>query len=483
MLFSSITFLVFFLPLILILYYSIPNLTYKNCILFIASLLFYAWGEPKYVFLMIASIIFNYNMGLYIGKNRIHKKILLSIAIIINLGILFIFKYLGFSCHIINIFLNSLHIRQLSAINFIMPIGISFYTFQEISYLVDVYKNPELAQKNFLNLGLYITFFPQLIAGPIVRYHDINEQISARSVTITQFSDGLERFIIGLSKKVLLANSFAIVCDKIYGADFFSYGAYIAWIAAFSYAMQIYYEFSGYSDMAIGLAKMFGFELLENFNFPYAASSITDFWKRWHISLTNFFRDYLYIPLGGNRKGKTRTILNRFIVFFTTGLWHGAAFNFIFWGLSHGCLMVTERTIDEKIHYNQKNLFLKIIGHLYTIMFVTLLWVLFRNGTAMSIKLILKMFGINYSFFTTYKPIYFDELFSPKIDFSFYIYSIIGVIFAFPWWRKLNFLYNYNTILKNILQVAKYIILIFLFIVCYANLAGNSYNPFIYFRF
>lgn len=483
MLFSSITFLVFFLPAVLLLYYVFPNLTYKNCILFFTSLLFYAWGEPKYVFLMFASILFNYIMGICIGKNEKNKKLLLTFAIIINLGILFIFKYLGFSCHIIDLFLKSLHFRQIPVINLIMPIGISFYTFQEISYLVDVYRQPELAQKKFINLGLYITFFPQLIAGPIVRYHDINEQISERNITVNKFSDGLERFIIGLSKKVLLANSFALVCDKIYGADFFSYGTYIAWIAAFSYAMQIYYDFSGYSDMAIGLAKMFGFELLENFNFPYAASSITDFWKRWHISLTNFFRDYIYIPLGGNRRGKFRTILNRFIVFFTTGLWHGAAFNFIFWGLAHGCLMVTERAISSKIQNKKQNIFLKILGHLYTLLFVTLLWVLFRNGTGMTIKLILKMFGINYSFFTTYRSFYFDELFSPTIDYIFYIYAIIAIIFSFPWWKRLNYIYSNNTLFNSIFSIFKYIILIILFILCYANLAGNSYNPFIYFRF
>ena len=349
MLFSSITFLVFFLPTVLVLYYVLPNLTYKNCVLFLASLLFYAWGEPKFVFLMFASIVFNYVIGLLLGKNSSGaRKSLLALAIVANLAVLFVFKYLGFSCSIINEFLDALHIQPLTALNLVMPIGISFYTFQEISYLVDVYRNPELAQKNLLNLGLYISFFPQLIAGPIVRYHDINEQIQARSVSVEKFADGLERFIIGLSKKVLLANTFAFVCDSIYDANFFSYGAFLAWVAAIAYALQIYYDFSGYSDMAIGLAKLFGFDLLENFNYPYAATSITDFWKRWHISLTNFFRDYVYIPLGGNRKGKTRTVLNRFIVFFTTGLWHGAAFNFILWGLAHGTLMTRERSLKIK---------------------------------------------------------------------------------------------------------------------------------------
>ena len=287
-----------------------------------------------------------------------------------------------------------------------MPIGISFYTFQEISYLVDVYRKPELAQKNLLSLGLYITFFPQLIAGPIVRYHDINEQIENRKESIPQFADGLERFIVGLSKKILIANSMAVVADRIYEAEIMSYGTYLSWVAAISYALQIYYDFSGYSDMAIGLAKMFGFELLENFNYPYAASSITDFWKRWHISLTNFFRDYVYIPLGGNRKGKARTVLNRFIVFFTTGLWHGAAFNFIFWGLAHGALMTAERSLVKKEQSSNENrAFIKrfasttlnVLHRALTLLAVLFLWVLFRTGTKDFIKLLLKMFGINYS--------------------------------------------------------------------------------------
>lgn len=482
MLFSSITFLVFFLPLVLFLYYALPNLSYKNCVLFLSSLLFYAWGEPKFVLLMFASIIFNYNIGLYLGKDITHKKLLLIFGIIIDLLILFIFKYLGFSCRIIDLFLGALHIKPLSVINLIMPIGISFYTFQEISYLVDVYKNPELAQENLLNLGLYISFFPQLIAGPIVRYHDINEQISTRKVTIMQFEKGLERFILGLSKKVLLANSFALVCDKIYEADFFNYGTYVAWVAAIAYALQIYYDFSGYSDMAIGLAKLFGFELQENFNYPYAASSITDFWKRWHISLTNFFREYVYIPLGGNRNGKIRTVINRYIVFFTTGLWHGASFNFIFWGMAHGTLMSIERFFN---HSSRKdNIFINIVKRIYTLLSVLLLWILFRNGTKQTIKILLKMFGINYTRFLSCGviPIINDGFLLLNINQYFYITLAIGIIFSFPWWKKIVFHINNNIILL-LINICKYSLLLLLLILCFANLADNSYNPFIYFRF
>lgn len=426
---------------------------------------------------MLASIIFNYIMGIQIGKDPVYKKTVLFIAILMNLGILFIFKYLGFSCKIIDVILDTLHIKPLTIINLIMPIGISFYTFQEISYLVDVYRKPELAQKNFLNLGLYITFFPQLIAGPIVCYRDINEQLSIRSESVPQFAEGLERFIIGLSKKVLLANTFALVCDSVYESYFYSYGTYLAWIAAIAYTLQIYYDFSGYSDMAIGLAKLFGFELPENFNYPYAASSITDFWRRWHISLTSFFRDYVYIPLGGNRKGKLRTILNRFIIFFITGLWHGAAFTFILWGVAHGFLMVTERAFQKQELNKKNNVFLKFFAHLYTLFFVVILWVLFRAGIEQTPKLLLKMLGMNSI------PFIQDEYLLLMVDTKFYIFTVIGILFAFPWWRKIELFYTNTVLVKKIFLAVKYFILICLLVLCYANLAGNSYNPFIYFRF
>lgn len=433
-------------------------------------------------------------MGLRLGNEYCsHRKIILCISIVVNIAVLFIFKYLGFSCRILDAVLNSLHLKPIRIINLIMPIGISFYTFQEISYIVDVYKKPELAQKNLLNLGLYISFFPQLIAGPIVRYHDINEQIENRIENMSQFAYGVERFIIGLSKKILIANAMAEICDKIYGADFFTYNTYSAWVAAIAYALQIYYDFSGYSDMAIGLAKMFGFDLLENFNYPYAASSITDFWKRWHISLTNFFRDYVYIPLGGNRKGKVRTILNRYIVFFTTGLWHGASFNFILWGLAHGTLMIVERECGNHKTFKRENLFDKIfqflvtiVKHIFTLFFILVLWILFRNGTKGTIKILLKMFGINYLRFkssTFVIPIIQSELLNMIIDTNFYILAVIGIVFSFPWWEKIKFLYSDNKVVSTVLLTLKYLILICLLILCYSNLAINAYNPFIYFRF
>ena len=476
MLFSSIVFLGFFLPVVLIVYYVIPSIKYRNCVLLVSSLLFYAWGEPKFVLLMIISIIFNFSMGIFISERKSRKKILIF-SIIVNLIVLFIFKYLGFTCEIINVFINSLQLRPLTVLNLILPIGISFYTFQEISYLVDVYRNPGLVQKNVLNLGLYITFFPQLIAGPIVRYHDINYQIENRRENIADFSKGLERFIVGLSKKVILANNFALVCDAIYDSSFTSYGTLAAWIAAISYALQIYYDFSGYSDMAIGIAKLFGFDLLENFNYPYSASSITDFWKRWHISLTNFFRDYVYIPLGGNRKGKARTVLNRFFVFLLTGLWHGASFNFIFWGLAHGTSMVLER--QTKIN-ERKNVILRIGYRVFTIFVIIFLWVLFRNETKETVKIWLKMLGINYQKFLS--SVHKDKVLPLMffyVDTKFYILTFFGLIFSFPWWKKISFLKEKFVAVK----VIKCICLVILLWICFSFLASNTYNPFIYFRF
>ena len=479
MLFSSIEFLLVFFPVTYGINFLLPK-KWRNYWLLLASLFFYAWGEPRFVFVMIFSICANYTLALLIEQKRDKRntaKAILILDIVINLGILTIFKYLNFITGTLHSWVPASR-SWFPETSIVLPIGISFFTFQALSYVVDVYRGIE-AQKNPAYLGLYIALFPQLIAGPIVRYHDINEQISARTVTVEQFASGLERFIVGLSKKVLLANTFALVCDTFYNADFFSYGAYAAWVAAVAYALQIYYDFSGYSDMAIGLARLFGFDLLENFNYPYAASSITDFWKRWHISLTNFFRDYLYIPLGGNRKGKARTVINRFIVFFTTGLWHGAAFNFILWGLAHGVLMTAERSLTKK-----KNAVLAIFHRIFTLFSVLFLWVLFRNGTKETIKIILKMFGVNWTLFISdFKPLFYDEILSPKIDISFYVYAILGILFAFPWWRKCKIFYTDNFIISVFSLALKYIFLGILLILCYANLAGNSYNPFIYFRF
>jgi alginate O-acetyltransferase complex protein AlgI len=398
MLFSSIPFILLFLPIVLAVYYYCPFIKAKNYFLLFASLLFYAWGEPKYVLIMLFSLLLNYRAGLWIAEtaySKTKRKFFLAAATVLNLSILFLFKYLNFSFNIINKVFILFHLSEIQnpLSTIALPIGISFYTFQSLSYLIDIYKNPELVQKNLFNLGLYISFFPQLIAGPIVRYHDINRQIEYRTHNMKLFIAGIERFIIGLAKKVLIANTMAEAADKILDLPANTIPHYFLVLGIISYSLQIYYDFSGYSDMAIGLGKMFGFHILENFNYPYAAKSITDFWRRWHISLSTWFRDYLYIPLGGNRKGKTRTTINLFIVFLTTGLWHGAAFNFIFWGLGHGILLFLEKTFGKKICGIFKNGFFKTaLSHIYTMGSVIFLWIFFRLGTKNSIYFIHSLF-------------------------------------------------------------------------------------------
>lgn len=485
MVFSSIPFLCFFLPIVLVVYYVIPSMPWRNAVLLATSLLFYAWGEPIYVFLMIASILFNYNMGLKISECEKRNGFLFALSAIANLAVLFVFKYLGYASHVAGIFAQHLGMKAPAEIRLALPLGISFYTFQSISYLADVRQNPMLVQRNPLLLGLYIAFFPQLVAGPIVRYGDIAAQIRARTHSLEKFSRGAERFVIGLAKKVLLANNFASVCDEVYGGSMFLQSTPFYWLALFSYSMQIYFDFSGYSDMAIGLGGMFGFSLPENFDHPYSASSITEFWRRWHMTLTGFFRDYLYIPLGGNRKGKFRTALNRFTVFFMTGLWHGANVSFVLWGLLHGAAMTIERLFPKK-NYAEKRLATRILGRIYTFACVSFLWLLFRNGVKSSVKIFLKMFGVNYTRFTV-RPIQFTNYFDRMLAFKvltpyFFIVCVAGIAIAFfPRWEQSSLT---NSVAKSTaFRWAKNVFLLALFVLSYARLAGGSYNPFIYFRF
>ncbi len=494
MIFSSITFIGFFLPVVLLIYHCLPKLNAKNFWLFFASLFFYAWGEPLYIFLMLASICINYFSGLAIAKaafvDKGRAKTFLGIAVAVNVAVLFVFKYLGFASAIVNSFLSALNIPILKQINLLLPIGISFYTFQEISYLADVYRDPKIVQKRILNLGLYVTFFPQLIAGPIVRYTDINEQIENRKSSLPMFAEGAERFCFGLGKKVLLANQFALVCDKIYEfAPRNFIGSYLTWIACLAYSLQIYFDFSGYSDMAIGLSKMFGFKLNENFNYPYAASSITDFWRRWHISLTSWFRDYVYIPLGGNRKGRVRTMLNRFTIFFLTGLWHGAAFNFILWGLGHGFLMTIERLAGKKdSETNKIPLFFSAAKRIFTLLEVALLWVLFRNNGIGAIKIIIQMFALTKPLTWLWGHSFLDsfpsQLLEPYVSVKFIAMLFIGAALSLPLYPKLLArAQKSSSLIQNIFLVCKYIFLLAVLIFSLASLAGGTYNPFIYFRF
>ncbi|MDR2479512.1 MAG: MBOAT family protein [Treponema sp.] len=477
MLFSSITFIVCFLPLTLLVYYYCPTVNTKNAALLLASLVFYAWGEPAYILIMLASILLNYRVGLCLGGaayTKYARQWMLAAGILINVLLLFYFKYFVFSEHVINKVLCIAQFPQLQLpiLNIALPLGISFYTFQSISYLVDVHKNPALVQKNPLNLGLYISFFPQLIAGPIVRYHDINEQIRARVHSVNSFAQGIERFIAGLAKKVLIANTMAAAADTIFALppDFLPF--YYLALGVVCYTFQIYYDFSGYSDMAIGLGKMFGFSLLENFNYPYAAKSITGFWRRWHISLSSWFRDYLYIPLGGNRKGNARRNINLFIVFFVTGLWHGAAVNFVFWGLGHGTLLFAEKILGKRIALCIKNTRIKnVLGRVYTLISVALLWVFFRLGIRESLRFLRGLFT----------PGQGQEnaalLVKSILDAQFAVCFAAAALAAFPWPNKFPLL---NT--RRLVPLRR-CALIALLLISICALATNAYNPFIYFRF
>ena len=469
MLFSSTTFLFIFLPLVLILYFLNKNITYRNIILLIFSLFFYSWGEPKYIILIILSSFIAYIFGLFIDKyrNNIKSKIFLIFSLIIILLSLFIFKYLDFSINIFNTIFNF----KIKNYNLILPIGISFYTFQILSYVVDLYKGKIKLQKNPFKLLLYVSFFPQLIAGPIVRYETVEKEINAREITVDSFLSGFKRFLLGLSKKVLIANSVAVFCDYVYNNLDMGFGSLILWIAAISYTLQIYFDFSGYSDMAIGLGKMFGFKFLENFNYPYIANSITDFWRRWHISLSSFFRDYIYIPLGGNRVKKIINIRNILIVWLLTGLWHGANFNYILWGLYYGIFLLVEKfVVGDKI--NKIPLFIR---HIFTLLIIVVGWVLFRLENFDSLMLVLKDMFL-------FKSSDLLNLFKNNTEIVTTIpFIVIGIIFSLPIDKFFHKKVNDST--NSFFTLIEDFILGVLFCFVITKLVSNQYNPFIYFRF
>lgn len=464
MVFSSFIFLWTFLPIVFIGYFVIQD-KYKNIFLLLVSLVFYAWGEPKYILLMIFSVLVNYIIGLLIDKYNSYKKILLIIDIIINLGLLGYFKYFNFGIEIVNYSLN----LNIEVSNIALPIGISFFTFQILSYIIDLYRGRYSAQKNIINLGLYICFFPQLIAGPIVKYKDIDEQLNQRICTLSKVGEGIRRFIYGLGKKVIIANTVAYCVDTIYALDYSDITGWLAWIGAILYTLQIYYDFSGYSDMAIGLGKIFGFEFQENFNYPYLSKSIQEFWQRWHTSLGTWFKEYLYIPLGGNRKGNVRTYCNLIIVFFVTGLWHGASFNFILWGLWHGVLQVIERLGFNKLLTRYKG-----FAHIYTIIAFIFGWVIFRaDNLVQAYKLILRML-LPWEYTTS--SFIVVKVFGNKTIFVTLLGILgCGIIQKFLSSSKLCERYK-----NSYLEMAYCGII---FILCLSMLAGNTYNPFIYFRF
>lgn len=470
MLFSSITFLFIFLPLTLLLYYLVP-FRMKNYVMLAASLIFYAWGEPVYIILMILSIILNYFCGQDIYEKRDNArtmKMSLMFGVVMNLLILGFFKYYGLLMDTINAILPiDIPYRVLA-----LPIGISFYTFQAMSYLIDVYRKEVKPQENVLYFALYISMFPQLIAGPIVRYIDIEEQLKERSINSTKFGEGAMYFIRGLAKKVVLANTFGSVYEQVAAMQMGSFSTLTAWVGAIAYAFQIYFDFGGYSDMAIGLGKMFGFEFLPNFNYPYIAKSITDFWRRWHISLSTWFREYVYIPLGGNRCTPSRHILNLLIVWMLTGLWHGAQWNFMFWGLYYGVILILEKYLwGSKIEKLPA-----AVQHIYAFVLVLFGWVFFFSPTLGYAGQYLKvMFGIGA------KGIFDKQGFF--MIFTNWLLIVIAILASAPRGYKLLKKITGCWQSEEVRAIVTCAVYIAMFLLCIAFLVTETYNPFLYFRF
>ena len=471
MVFSSLLFVCIFMPIVFVLHSVIKNLKVKNGLLLLASLLFYAYGEPYYIFLMIISAFLNYIFALLISGKK--KKVFLVLAVAVNLGILGVFKYTGFLLTA----LNDAFSLSFTVPSIPLPIGISFFTFQALSYVIDVYREEVEVQKNYGKLLLYISFFPQLIAGPIVRYKDVASEINKRSADIYDIAFGLRRFIAGLGKKVLISNTMAVAVDFIFGMETGNLNIFSAWIGALAYIMQIYFDFSGYSDMAIGLGRMFGFHFKENFNYPYIASTVQDFWRRWHISLSSFFKDYVYIPLGGNRKGKFRTVMNRIVVFFLTGLWHGANWTFIVWGLFHGFFLLLEEFVPKIKKLP------KFILHIYTLLAVTAGFVIFRaESLSQAVSFIAEMF-IGFDFSSEAMSVAVQPL-TP----FFIVTFMVALVCCGPVSKlsdRVRRLENSTALTKGetALQLSSFILAFLLLLWCIIRLAGGSYNPFIYFRF
>lgn len=485
MVFSTIVFLCVFLPIVIFGYFILPS-RFRNIFLLLASLFFYAWGEPKFIWIMLLSILINYLFGMALHKFAFdekdrtkEKKVVAVFGVLSNLVLLFVFKYAGFVSEAIRTLLNG----KWDIIELALPIGISFYTFQGLSYIIDIYREEgtvnekgekiSIVQKNPLQLALYISMFPQLIAGPIVRYEDIRKELTERKCSMALFAEGTERFIIGLAKKAILANMTGKLAESIFMADFAYLGAAVAWIGAIAYTLQIYFDFSGYSDMAIGLGKIFGFHFNENFEYPYISKSIREFWRRWHISLSTWFRDYLYIPLGGNRKGNV--YFNLLLVFVATGIWHGADWGFLLWGLWHGLFMLLERMGSN--YLKQKNKTLKIpvlVSRVYTMLVVINGWVLFRLVDVKDTLTYLSiMFGIRQNEFVAYEPGYYLTNQST----FFLVLACVCALPILPWIRKKVDTQNVPILLLRRGELLVLLALSFMFII------NSTYNPFIYFRF
>ena len=465
MLFNSPVFIFIFLPIVCALYWILPARA-RNLILLLCSLIFYTWGEQELVLIMLGSILVDFSAGLLIGKG--FKKTGLILSILFNLGLLAVFKYADFIYQSIYPALSLIIDTELpNRINIPLPIGISFYTFQTMSYTIDVYRGNVSPTKNIIKFGTYVSLFPQLIAGPIVRYIDVFEQLNSRSAQLKDIRIGIERFIIGMIKKMLFANTFAEIADLCFSnpADISSPAT--LWIGIIAYSLQIYFDFSAYSDMAIGISRMFGFKILENFNYPYIAVSIQDFWRRWHISLSQWFRDYLYIPLGGSRVGKFRIYFNLIIVFFITGLWHGASWSFVVWGLYHGFFLILERLFLGNLLNKMHNSFRRI----YVLLVVIFGWVFFRVENITDAILTIKVMCF---IEPTTAAVHYTLLFN---NFRYFIFGI-GLILCTP---------IYHLIIKYIkeykMQYFYFIVLLFLYFISLCFMAAGTYDPFIYFRF
>ena len=461
MVFSSLLFLFIFLPVFLLLYFILPT-RFRNIILLIFSLLFYAWGEPKYIFIMLFSTVLDYTCGLIIDKYRDRPNISrlgLIISLIGNIGLLFVFKYSGF-------FINTINSAFKSEIKFLelaLPIGISFYTFQTMSYTIDLYRGKIKVQKNILNFATYVTMFPQLIAGPIVTYEDISGEINGRTITMNDFGYGVVRFIEGLGKKVLLANNIGMLWDKISNMDIATLSVTNAWLGAIAFGLQIYFDFSGYSDMAIGLGKMLGFSFPENFNHPYISKSATEFWRRWHMTLGSWFRNYVYIPLGGNRVSTMRFLSNIFVVWFLTGFWHGASWNFIVWGLFFAVFLIIEKTFLLKLLEKLPS----FISHIYLLFIVIISWVIIAHDSmAQGFNYIKVMLGM-----TGNSKLDINAMYELR---NFTILTIVCIVFSTPLMKRIQ---------TKCPQAIQYLFYLAVLILSTAYLVDSTFNPFLYFRF
>ena len=466
MVFSSIVFLYIFLPIMLLIYFIVPN-KFKNAVMILASLIFFAWGEVRYIFIMLLLAIMDYICGQKINKyfeNKNKKKMFLFIDVGVNLLILFFFKYADFIITNIN------HITNLDIplLNIPLPIGVSFNTFQSLSYIIDVYRGTVKCEKSFYNYLAYTTLFPQIIAGPIVRYETIDKELEKKNISIDNFTIGIKRFIIGLGKKVLIANNIGALWNIIEIGDYSNLTFVLSWFGIIAFALQIYFDFSGYSDMAIGLAKIFGMDFDENFNFPYISKSITEFWRRWHMTLSSWFKDYVYIPLGGNRKGFIKQIRNILIVWFLTGAWHGASWNFILWGLYFGVILILEKLFILKVLEKTG----KIFSHIYAIILILIGWVIFAFEDLSKIGTYFNaMFNINN--FVNNETLYYVR--------NYGLITIIGILCSTLIIK--NFIEKLNKSDKKRYKILEIIFYMAIFILCTANLVSDSFNPFLYFRF